>query len=105
MTIPIVSKLYHGAAGEPSIEPPASWSKLFVLMIYPGNFLGLGRGPHNIRGLPTVRGKKLNIQKSSLRGKQKSAQCGISADPSQRGNDISAVHGKINQSRKGDFNF
>ncbi len=46
------------------------------------------------RGLPMVRGKILSNQTSSVCGKQESAQRGIFANPSQRGNDISAVHGK-----------
>ncbi len=45
-------------------------------------------------GLPTVRGKKFSYQKSAVRGKQKSALRGIFAVLSQRGNNISAVHGK-----------
>ena len=45
-------------------------------------------------GSPTVRGKNINCQKSAVRGKQESAQCGIFADPSQQGKAISAVHGK-----------
>ncbi len=46
-------------------------------------------------GLPTVRGKNKNCQKSSIRGKLMSAQRGIFARPSQCGNDISAVRGKF----------
>ncbi len=46
------------------------------------------------QGLPTIRGKKLKDQKSSVRGKQKFAQSGIFVDSSQRGNNISAVCGK-----------
>ncbi len=45
-------------------------------------------------GLPTVRGKNKSCQKSAVRGKQKSPQCGIFTGPSQGGNDISAVCGK-----------
>ncbi len=48
-----------------------------------------------IDGLPTVRGKNTNCQKSSVRGKLMSAQRGIFARPSQRRNDISAVHGNV----------
>ena len=67
------------------VPPPSFWKTL--LKIYND-------------GLPRVRGKFLNIQKSSVRGKQNFAQRGIFTDPSQHGNDISAVCGK-NQSIRG----
>ena len=49
----------------------------------------------NSDGLPTVRGKKFSYQKSAVRGKQESAQRGIFAGFSQRGNHVSAVRGKL----------
>ncbi len=81
----------------PSCENPKNDSRQGQIPHMKTGFMEkLGRRTY---GLPTVRGKFINKQKSSVRGKQNFAQRGIFADPSQRGNDILAVCGK-NQSRE-----
>ena len=75
------------------------WLALFgkkTLASFPSEDLAsvLGATKMFFGGLPTVRGKILRNQTSSVCGKQESAQRGIFANPSQRGNDISAVRGK-----------